>query len=119
MPNWSAVKPPSPDHTDAMKQRHPFQILLILLLGLCVFAAGFAKHGVWPSSAPVSELDEGFEEAMEELSEEDLLTGTDLIDFESCTYDIVSLQQAALPLTGACKRSPAHCSFGWVLPLRI
>jgi len=102
-----------------MKQLHPFHILVILLLGLCVFADGFASHGGRPSGAPVSEMDEGFEETMEDLAEEDLLAGTDLADFVYCTFDIFSLCEAALPLTGACKLSPSLCSFGWVLPLRI
>lgn len=102
-----------------MKRRHPFHVLLILLLGLCIFGVDYSEVDDWQPTSPVGELDEGFEEGMENSPEEDLLAGTDIFGFEYCTWEIICLRDAIQPLSAPRMLSPSLCSLGWVLPLRI
>ena len=101
-----------------MTRYRPSSILL-LLLALCVLDAGFTSFAGYKSPAATFEVEEGLTEGMDDLLEEEVSFGTDIIDFYFCTGDVVLPSELALRLTGVCRHFLSLCSFGWVLPLRI
>jgi hypothetical protein len=102
-----------------MTRKHPVSILLLLFLALCVLDASYTILDDFQSATAVFELEEGLEESMDDLPEEEVSAGTDIIDFKFCPWVVARLSDASQQLTGACKLCPSLCSFGWILPLRI
>lgn len=91
-------------------------VLVLSVLGSCMSAC-------WPSKGSATLCDveeEGLEECLEDLAEEQIDAGADFYDIDfprvlGAAYVVETSQQ----LTGACQ-APAPCyAFGWMLPLRI
>ena len=93
--------------------------ILLLLLALCVLDAGFTSFAGYKSPAATFEVEEGLQEGMDDLQEEEGSFGTDISDVVFCTWDVVLPSELALRLTDGCRHFLSLYSFGWVLPLRI
>jgi len=101
-----------------MNRRHPFYILLLLLLALGVFCAGYAERAAAGTDAPAVKIVAGLEECFEAANGE--MFG------EACCDGII--EPAAFEhgcpagvrhLSGENAIPPSLCPCGWRLPLRI
>lgn len=109
------AKPP-PDICN--ERKHPFSILLLLLLSLCVLDSSVINLRASGKDISVCEVEEeGVEECMVELPEELFGTAHDLFKVELFSLEIADPVEIQQRLSGICKLSPSLCSFGWVLPL--
>jgi hypothetical protein len=64
-------------------------------------------------------VEEQLQEGMDDLPEEEVSFGRNIIDFDFCTRDVARPSELALRLPDVRKPCLPLYSFGWILPLRI
>lgn len=91
-------------------------VLVLSVLGSCMSAC-------WPSKMSASLCDveeEGLEECLEDLAEEQIDSGTNFFDIDfPRVLGVAYVLETSQQLTGVCKAPAPRYAFGWMLPLRI